>query len=346
MICARWIPALAMAVSLPGLAAHAQSMQDFYSGKTLAVIVSSDPGGGYDAQARLMARHIGRFIPGHPTTIVQNMPGGGGILEANYIYNVAPQDGTVIGLVQRGVLTAQLTHQSGVRFEIAKFNWVGNLASENSVVISWYTSPVKTADDLFTKQLIVGSTGATSDSEMSPRLYNTLIGTKFKIISGYKGSTDVVLAMEKGELQGIADWAWSNIKTKGAQYLRDKRINLLLQTSLRRAPDLPNVPLGLDYVKNDTDRKTMELYLAQKTVARPVMAGPNLSTERAAALRKAFVDMSNDPQFKADAEKAKLEVDPSSGAAVEKVVALISSTPDNIAKRLEEAVNPKSSSSK
>lgn len=339
----RYLRRAALAAGLTGFAAaaHGQSLESFYSGKSLTVIVSSDPGGGYDAQARVMARHIGRFIPGHPVTIVQNMPGGGGILEANFIYNVAPQDGTVLGLVQRGVLTAELTHQSGVRFQVAKFNWIGNMASENSVVVAWHTAPVKTTADLFTTPLIVGSTGATSDSEMSPRLYNTLIGTKFKIVSGYKGSSDVILAMERGELQGIADWAWSNVKVKGAEYLRDKKINLLLQSALQKAPDLPGVPLGLDYVKNDTDRKAMELYLAQKTVARPVMAGPKLPADRVAALRKAFVDMSRDPAFKADAKKAKLEVDPTPGESVEKVVALITSTPAQISKRLEEAVNPK-----
>ena len=316
------------------------ALASFYTGKTIQVLVSSDPGGGYDAQARLLARHIGRFLPGHPSALVQNMPGGGGIVAANYIYNVAPQDGTALGVVQRGVITAEVGGIPGVRFEVAKFTWVGNLASENSVLVGWHTAEVKTAADLFTKQLIVGGTGATSDSEMGPKLYNAILGTKIKIISGYKGSTDVVLAMEKGEVEGD-DWSWSNIKVKGEQYLQGRKINLLIQSAMERAADLPNVPTALELAKSDEDRQVIELFSAQKTIARPVFAGPGLAADRRAALRKAFIDMSADADFRKDAEKAKLEVDPIPGAEVEKVIDQIAATPKNIADRFGAAVNPK-----
>ena len=330
---------VAAAFVLPA-AARAQSVEAFYAGRTISVLVSSDPGGGYDAQARLMARHIGRFIPGHPSLIVQNMPGGGGIVAANYLYNVAPQDGTALGVVQRGVVTAQLTHQPGVRFEVARFTWVGNLASENSVMVAWHTAAVKTTADLFVKPLIVGGTGATSDSEMGPRLYNAILGTRFKIISGYKGASDLILAMEKGELEG-SEWSWSNIKTRGVQYLEQHKIVLLLQSAPTRAPDLSGVPTEMEFAKTEDARKVIELFSAQKTIARPVMAGPGLPPERRAALRKAFADMAADPAFRADAAKAKLEVDPMPGDAVERVVDLIVSTPKDVADRFGAAVNPK-----
>jgi tripartite-type tricarboxylate transporter receptor subunit TctC len=313
------------------------SLAQFYAGKTITVLVSSDPGGGYDAQARLLARHMGQFIPGHPSFVVQNMPGGGGILAANTIYNVLPQDGTALGVVQRGVITAEISHQSGVKFHVVKFTWVGNLASENSVLVAWHTAKVKTGQDLFTKQLIVGGTGATSDAEMGPRLYNNILGTKIKIISGYKGSTDVVMAMEKGEVEGD-DWSWSNIKVKGQRYLKDHLLNLLIQSAMTRAPDLPNVPTEMELAKTDSDRKVIELFAIRKAVARPVMAGPGLPPDRKAALRKAFADMAKDPGFRKDAEKTKLEVDPMTGAEVEKLIDQIVTTPKDIADRFGAAV--------
>jgi tripartite-type tricarboxylate transporter receptor subunit TctC len=320
--------------------ARAQSLEQFYAGKTITVLVSSDPGGGYDAQARLMARHMGQFIPGHPSFVVQNMPGGGGIVAANTIYNVLPQDGTALGVVQRGVITAELSKQPGVKFEVAKFTWVGNLASENSVLVAWHTAEVKTAQDLFKQELIVGGTGAASDSEMGPRLYDGILGTKLKIISGYKGSTDVVLAMEKGEVEGD-DWSWSNIKVKGERYLNEHLINLLIQSALTRAPDLAGVPTAMELAKTDADREVVSLFSAQKTVARPVMAGPGLPADRKVALKKAFADMAQDADFRKDAEKAKLEVDPMTGAEVEKVIDQIAATPKEIADRFGAAVNPK-----
>lgn len=328
------------AVASCTVSVQAQSLESFYTGKTLSVLVSSDPGGGYDAQARLMARHIGRFLPGKPSAVVQNMPGGGGIVAANYLYNVAAQDGSVLAVIQRGVVTAELTGLSGVRFEIRKFTWVGNLASENSVLVAWHTAPVKSTADLFTTQMIVGGTGPTSDSEMGPRLYNAILGTKLKIISGYKGASDVILAMEKGELEG-SEWSWSNIKTRGVQYLEGNKIVLLMQSALTRAPDLAAVPTEMEFAKSESDREVIQLFSAQKTIARPVMAGPNVPPERRAALRRAFVDMAADEQFKADAEKGKLEVDPMPGDAVEKVIELIATTPRDVADRFGAAVNPK-----
>ena len=338
------ICALAAGAFLFGASAtssHADAVADFYTGKTINVLVGSDAGGGYDAQARFMAQHIGQFIPGTPSVIVQNVPGAGGILAANRIYNVNAQDGTYMAFIQRGILTSQLTNQAGVHYEVSKFHWIGNFASETAVVVSWFESPIKTVDDLFTKEFIVAGTGVTGDNEMSARLFNALIGTKFKIVAGYRGTNEAILALERGEVQGLADWAWSNVKTRKGDYLRDHKINVLMQSALVKEPDLPDVPLASEFVKNDVDRQAMQLYFAQKTIARPSMMGPGVPEDRVAAVRTAFMAMANDPHFKEDAKKAKLEVEPSSYESVNKLVDLISKTSPAVAQRLTDATTPK-----
>jgi tripartite-type tricarboxylate transporter receptor subunit TctC len=316
----------------------AQSVADFYQGKQVTIIVGSSPGGGYDAQGRLVARHLSKHIPGHPAMIVQNMPGAGSLQATNHLYNLAAKDGTVIGLVQRGMLTAKLTSPKGVRFDIEKFNWIGNLASETAVTVVWHDSPIKTTDDLFSKETIVGGTGPTIDTETTPRLYNALIGTKFRIVGGYPGTSEVLLAMERGEVMGLGDWSWSNVKTRRPEYLTEKKIRVLMQGALQKEPDLPDVPLALDFVKDENDRKVMELFLAQKAVARPIVAPPGIPGARVTALRDGFMAMTKDPEFRADAEKTKLEIEPSSGASVDAVVKRIVSTPPALADRLTAAI--------
>ena len=328
----------AAALALFSTPSAAQSVADFYKGKQVTIIVGSSPGGGYDAQGRLVARHINKHIPGNPVIVVQNMPGAGSLQATNHLYNLAPKDGTFMGLVQRGMLTAKLTSPQGVRFDIEKFNWIGNLASETAVTVVWHDSPIKTVEDLFSKETIVGGTGPTIDTETTPRLYNALIGTKFRIVGGYPGTSEVLLAMERGEVMGLGDWSWSNVKTRRPEYLTEKKIRVLMQGALQKEPDLPDVPLALDFVKNDDDRKVMELFLAQKAVARPVVAPPDIPGPRVAALRDAFMAMAKDPQFIADAEKTKLEIDVSSGASVDAVVKRIVSTPQALADRLTAAI--------
>src|SRR5580704_2874027 len=266
-------------------ALRADPVADFYRGKQIIFMVGSSPGGGYDAVARVVARHLGKLIQGNPTVIVQNTPGGGSITMSNRIYRAEPQDGTVLGLVQRGVLLAQLIKQPSVQFDIARFNWIGSVSPDTSLVVAWHTAPVKTVQDLLAMQLIVGGTGVTSDLESSARLLNATMGAKFKIVSGYPGQADVLLAMERGEIQGSADWSWSEIKSREASYLKDKKINLILQNALQKSPDLPDVPLALDFIKDETDHKVAEIYFGLKQVARPILAGPGVPADRLALLR-------------------------------------------------------------
>jgi hypothetical protein len=329
--CLRWIAAVATAAAFGAPAALAE---DFYAGKQITYIVGAGVGGGYDLQARTTARHLAKHIPGNPTIIVQNMPAR--IAAANYMFSGAPKDGTHIALIQRGMLLAKLIYPSGTRFEIEKFNWLGSLNSEVAVTLAWHTAPHKTAKDLFDKELIVGGiTGV--DPETTPRLYNSLIGTKFKIVTGYNSTAQIALAIERGEVQGIADWSWSSVKAVRPYWLRDKSVTLLLQGALKNEPELGSLPNALDLIKNAADRKVMELHFTQKTAARPVITTPDVPAERVAILRKAFAALDHDKEFLADVEKSKIEFGFVPGAEIGKIVAQIAATPADINDRYAKA---------
>jgi tripartite-type tricarboxylate transporter receptor subunit TctC len=318
-------------------AARAQpAAQSFFTGRQINLICGAAVGGGYDALARLMARHLGRLIPGGPTVIVQNMPAAGSLAAANLIANTAPRDGLTIALIQRGMLLARLINPGAVRFDLDKLNWVGSLSSEVGLAFAWYTSRHKTAQDLFERELIVGGHVGV-DPELTPRLYNAVLGTKFKIVTGYTGTTDIGLAIERGEVEGIGDWSWSSLKKQKPDWIRDGKINMLLQSGLHNDPELPHVPNALEFAKTDADRKLIELYLTQKQVARPIIAPPGVPAARLAVLRSAFAALAGDRDFLVDAERSGLEVDPIAGEAVDKVVALIGATPPAIAERYARA---------
>jgi tripartite-type tricarboxylate transporter receptor subunit TctC len=313
--------------------ASAQTIESFYASHPLTLIIGADSGGGYDALGRLMARHLADHIPGKPTIVVQNMPAASSLVAANNLYNIAPKDGSTMGFLQRGMLIVHLTNPAGVHFDVAKFNWLGSLATETAVSLALTNAPVQKTEDLFTKELIVGGeTGV--DPETTPRMYNALIGTKFKIVNGYTGTTEIALAMERGEVQGIGDWSWSSLKVQHPDWLSQHKINILLQGGLTKDPELPNVPMALDYVKNDHDRKVMELFLAPKQAARPVLLPPGVPADRVAALRKAFSEMGKDQAFLDDAVKSKLVVNMASGEEVTRVAKLIADTPKDISKTL------------
>ena len=338
--CVAALGAVLLVNAMPAPPASAQGVADFYRGKQITFMVGSSPGGGYDAVARLVARHIVNHIPGNPGVVVQNTPGGGSLTMSNRIYRVAPQDGTVVGLVQRGVLLAQLTKQSNVQFDVTKLHWIGSVSPEKSLVVAWNTAPIKTVQDLMTKPLIVGGTGATSDLEASARLLNATVGTKFKIVSGYPGQADVSLAMERGEIQGTADWSWSEIKTRHADLLAAKKLTLLLQNALSKAPDLPDVPLAMDFIKDDTDRQVAQLYFGAKEVARPILAGPGVPADRVEALRAAFMALKDDADFKADAQTAGIDVDPTPAQKIDDYVKLTTSASPEVVRRVTEILNP------
>ena len=317
--------------------AEPAAAEDFFAGKQITFIVGAGVGGGYDLQARIVARHLGKHIPGNPSIVVQNMPAR--IPAANHMFSTAAKDGTAIALLQRGILLARLIYPSGVRYELDKFNWITSLNSEVAVTLAWHNAPHRNAKDLFDKELIVGGiTGV--DPETTPRLYNSLIGTKFKVVTGYNSTAQIALAIERGEVQGIADWSWSSVKAVRPHWLRDKQVTLLMQGALQKEPELGNLPSALDFLRSEPDRKVMELHFTQKTAARPVVAPPGVPADRLAILRKAFEALANDREFRADAEKSKAEFEFVSAAEVEKVVALIAATPAETAERYTKAFAP------
>jgi tripartite-type tricarboxylate transporter receptor subunit TctC len=328
---------IVVAAMWAGTPAFAQSVAEFYSGKQITLIVGASAGGGYDTQARLVARHLGKHVPGNPTIIVQNMPGAGSLTATNYIHNAAAKDGSVLALVMRSMLLIKNWSPAAVRFDLSHLNWIGSINSEVAVTAAWHTAPHKTVKDLFESELIVGGTTGV-DPETTPRLFNALLGTKFKIVNGYPGTTEIILAMERGEVQGIGDWSWSSMKAARPDWLRDRKITLLMQAALQKDPELPDLPSALDFVKNDADRKVMELYLTQKTVARPLIAPPDIPVERLAALRAGFIALAQDKEFIADAQNARLEVAPISGEAVDKVISQITSASPETAERLGKAI--------
>jgi tripartite-type tricarboxylate transporter receptor subunit TctC len=330
----------AVATAMLAMLSPAGAQQDFYAGKQITFIVGAGVGGGYDLQARTAARHLGKHIPGNPTVVVQNMPAAGSIAAANFMFNNAPKDGTTIALIQRGMLLAKLTNPTGTRFELEKFGWVGSLNSETAVTLSWNaTAPHRTTKDLFEKELIVGGI-VSVDPETTPRLYNSLIGTKFKIVSGYNSTAQIALAIERGEVQGIADWSWSSFKAVRPDWIRDKKITMLLQGALQNDPELKDLPNALDFIKSPADRQVMELHFTQKTAARPVILPPVVPAERLAILRRAFADLGQDKEFLAEAAKSKVEFNFVPGEAIDKVVALIVKTPPAIAERYAKAFAP------
>jgi tripartite-type tricarboxylate transporter receptor subunit TctC len=315
-------------------AVPAAQAQDFYAGRQISLIVGAASGGGYDLLGRLMARHIGRHIPGNPTIVTQNMPAAGSIAAANHITRIAPRDGTVIGLMQRGILLAKLSNSAGVQYELGQFTWLGSLNSETGVVFAMSSAPHRKTQDLFDRELIVGANN-NADPETAARLYNALLGTKFKLVTGYTGTPAIQLAMERGEVHGIADWSWSSVKNQKPGWLTEGQAIPLLQAASQRHKELPDLPNVLDLVKPGEPRQVLELFLAQKTVARPVIAPQGLPPERTALLRSAFIKLAADAEFLAEADRQKLEVGPISGEEVDKVIAQISATPNAIAERFK-----------
>ena len=296
--------ASALALSMVATANTASAQSDFYAGKQITLIIGSSAGGGYDVISRLLARHLGRLIPGNPAVVPQNMPGAASLAAGNFLANQAPRDGTVIAAVQRGTLLARIVNPKGVQFDIGTLSWIGSLNTESGLVVAMAGAPHTSAKDLFDKELIVGAQ-AGSDPEVSPLLYNALLGMKFKIVAGYPGSNEIVLAMERGEVQGSGDWGYSSLKAVRPTWLPERRIKVLMQGALAKHPDLPNVPLPMEFAKNEIDRKVLELYFTQKTVARPIVAPPGIPADRLAALRTAFAALGKDQAFLADAERTR-----------------------------------------
>lgn len=306
---------------------------DFYAGKTIELIVSSGAGSGPDINARLVARHWGDHIPGKPAIVVKNMTGGGHVRAANYMANQAPRDGTTLGsFVPAFMLTQVLKTNPAVKFDAAKFNWIGASSASNSTVFVWHSSPVQSVSDAKTTQVIMGATGSGSHAEIYPQIMNAILGTKFKIVSGYAKTPDVNLAMERGEVQGSAGTNFESLKLGNAEWLRDGKIRIIAQVGLTRDPDYPDVPLLIDLARNDKDRSLFRLFSTDTAVGRSFMTTPDVPADRLAILRTSFTETMKDPAFLKEAKAAGTEVAPISAEALQKIVQdLVDTPPDVIA---------------
>lgn len=303
-------------------------------GKPINVYVGYATGGNYDLTARLVARHMGRHIPGEPNLIVQNMPGAGGLKLANFLYTVAPRDGSAFGIIGPTLALAPLLNNEGVQFDSLKFTWIGSTANEVSTCVAWHTAPVKTAEDLYTQELIVGATGTTSVSALYPKILNAVLGMKFKVVQGYTGSADALLAMERGETQGFCGLGWINIAQK-EDWVQNRKVNVLVQLGLDKYPRpiQDGVPLALDLAKGQENRQVLELTLAPQVFARPFLAPPALPAGSAETLRQAFRATLADRAFLAEAEKQKFEIELVTHDQIEALLARLYAYPKPVIQR-------------
>lgn len=320
-------------------AARAQSVEEFYKGKTIDLIISYSAGGGYDAYGRLVARFMGDHIPGKPRIVPRNMPGGGGRVATNYVFNVAPKDGTALALIDQSLPLEQAMGDKTIQFDATKFNWIGNPAAENNTTVTWHTSPVKTIEDAKKQEIPIGATGNNTSAQF-PRAMNALVGTKFKLVFGYPGGNDVNLAMERGEVAGRGSNSWGSWKGTKPDWIRDKKINILVQIGLTKTDDLPDVPLLMDLAANPEDKAVLRLLSAPTTIGRPILAPPGVPAERVKALREAFDMTMKDPAFLEEAKRQNLDIQPVPGEELQRIVAEIVGAPKPIVDRLVAIIGP------
>jgi tripartite-type tricarboxylate transporter receptor subunit TctC len=318
----------------------AQAVEEFYRSKPITMLVGSAAGGGYDIYGRVFARHLSRHIPGNPGIIVKNMPAAAGLAAANALYTTADRDGSVIAAFTNGAAMDPLFGNPGARFDAQKFNWLGSIGKLQNVCATWHQSPVKTIAAVRSREVIVAGAGATSNTAIVPKVLNALIGTRFKLIAGYDAGTGLTLAMERGEAEGVCGLSWSTIKVSRPHWIRDKLLNVIVQMGLSKLADLPDVPSALDLVTDPDNKQVLELILIRQEAGRPFAAPPGAPPERIAALRQAFEATLVDPEFRAEAEKAQLEIEPLTASEIEAFLAKAYSAPRPIVQKAAALVEP------
>jgi tripartite-type tricarboxylate transporter receptor subunit TctC len=332
---------LLVVLGLAAVPAEAQSVADFYRGKTITMAVGTSPGGDYDLRMRMVARYIGRHIPGNPTIIATNMPGAGQMLVANWLASVAPKDGTVIVALSQNLPVSQATGASGVKYDVRQFNWIGNTTDSPNVINSWYTTGIRTIGDVMQRELVVGATGIASGSYLYPHALNTLVGTKFKIVTGYPGGNDVNLAMERGEVGGRGSNSWASWKSTRPQWLADKKVYILVQVGVRRNPELPDIPTLQDLARNDLDAQVLTFISADTAISRPLVTNAGVPRERVEALRQAFEATMKDPDFLTEAAKTKTDVSPMTGEEAQRIATATIDAPPQVRARASALIEGK-----
>ena len=308
------------------------------SADTINLVIGYPPGASYDIYARTFARHLGKHLPGNPTVVVQNLAGAGSLRAANYLYNTAPKDGATIGIFSRGLAMQPLLDDQGIQYDARKFNWIGSLTSEVSILMSWHSTPFKKIDDIRAREMVVAATGSGSDSIIFPYILNGVLGTKLKVITGYPGNADMLLAMERGEVDGNAGTSWSGLTAFKSEWIREKKINVLLQLASRRHPDLGNIPLVMDLAKTASDKGVLEFIFSRQQMAYPLVAPPGVPVERVQLLRQAFEAVMKDSEYRTDAQKQGLEIDSATGVEIEALLRKIYASPPEVIARVRATI--------
>jgi tripartite-type tricarboxylate transporter receptor subunit TctC len=315
--------------------ALAQSSTALYAGKQIRMVIASGAGGGYDAYARALARYMGKYIPGNPNIVSQNMPGAAGITATNWAYTVAPKDGTVILATYNALLPEPLYGNPAARYDPLKLESIGSISGQQNICATWHSSPIKTIEQAKTSEVTVASTGATGNSATLPKILNTMLGTKFKVIIGYS-TTESRLAVERGEVDGVCGLSYSTLKASNPDWVQNNRINILIQTGNKPQAGLANVPLLIDLVSDPENKKVIEVLAFAEEMGRPFMMPPGTPKEMVTVIRRAFDATMKDPEFLADAEKTLLEVDPLSGEEMEQMLKRAYATPKALVQKAAE----------
>jgi tripartite-type tricarboxylate transporter receptor subunit TctC len=331
------IAGAALFAAAPTFVSAQESVEEFYTGKTIDMIIGYSPGGTYDRYARLVARFLGEHIPGNPDIIPQNMPGASGRSAAAYIYNVAPKDGTVLGTADQSMAVSQAIGDPSLNLDVSQFAFIGNPVIDNNVLVTWHESGVETIEDARNKPVTVGATGGSTSSQY-PTIMNSVLGTQFEIITGYPGGNEVNYAMENGEVDGRGSWNWVGVKSTQPQWVEDGLINVIVQIGLHKDPDLQDVPLLMELAETEEDAAMLRMLSAPTTIGRPIFTTPGVPEERVEALRDAFAAMIEDPAFLEAAAAENLDIRPVLGAELQQIVTDIIATPPAVGQRLAEYI--------
>ena len=329
-----------LAIAVPNAlasAVRADDVEEFYKGKSIRVVIGHSAGGGYDLYARLLSKHLRKHIPGQPTIVPQSMTGAGGLRVTNYLYSTASKDGTVIGTFSRSIPTIPLLTPPGT-FDARKFTWLGSMSSETSLCLTGGRSAVKTWQDMLTTRLVMGGQAVGTDSDIYARLYKNVLGAQIRIVSGYPGTTEITLAMERGEVDGICGLSWGTVKVSHPEWRKNKSVNFLVQAGLRKDPDLPDVPFAMDLVNEPEKKQILYLHFAPQAMGRPFAAPPDIPADRKAALIRAFDATMRDPELLAEAAKQRMDIDPMTGKEIDELLARIYATPSGVVAKAAQAI--------
>jgi tripartite-type tricarboxylate transporter receptor subunit TctC len=330
-------------IALAALAALASPVHaaDYYAGKTINFIVGTDTGGGFSIYARAIAKHLPRYIPGNPMIVIRNMPGAGGAVASTWLYQSASRDGTVIGSVSPNAILAKLLGEGRTGYDPEKFNYLAGAERSTRLCVTFHRSRVRTLKDALSYDSIIGATTVGSPTREYAAIMRRTLGARFEIVSGYKGPADLFVAMERGEIDGVCGIDWSALKAQQPDWLRDKKLNLLVQGALKPHPELPAVPTPWAYIKDDTDRKAVELMVEfQQAFGRTYMAPPGVSAELVHILRAAFTAVLHDPDFLVEARLLRIDVTPQAGEEIQRIVGALHAAPRQVVERLKQIVEP------